>query len=87
MASCENCKFAIFQDFGYSNYTTEGTTFICSQSAHPKGEFDRFFGDNPDLEYATNCPTFVGGESIEMDVDRENYDELTDEQKIIFGEK
>lgn len=87
MKKCQDCKFAIFQDHGYSNYTVEGTTFECGVSAHPDGEFDRFYGDEPKLEYAEKCPHFAAGESIDMDVDRENIETLTEEQRIIFDGK
>ena len=33
--SCNQCKYAIMQDFGYSNYTVEGTTFYCFLKKHP----------------------------------------------------
>lgn len=73
----------MFQDVGYSNYTVEGTEFICMKKAHPDGEFDRFYGDNPQLEYAQVCPLFSAGEAIQMDVEGEDWGNLTEDQKSI----
>lgn len=33
--NCLNCRFAVHEDFGYSNYTVEGTTFHCGKRLHP----------------------------------------------------
>ncbi len=82
--TCIDCKFAVFQDYGYSNYTTEGTTFECRKSAHPDGNFDRFYGKDERLAYAGKCPQFSEGASIEMDCDGENEANLTPEQKEIY---
>ena len=50
--TCEGCKFGCLFDFGYSNYTVEGTEFFCAKSLHPDGHFDRFYGEDKRLEYA-----------------------------------
>lgn len=85
-ATCEDCKFAIFADYGYSNYTTEGTTFICAKGVHPDGEFDRWYGEEPKLQYASQCPIFVEGDAIHMDCDCDGISELTPEQLEIWKE-
>jgi len=82
--TCEDCKFAIFADYGYSNYTTEGTTFSCAKNAHPDGSFDRFYGEEKKLEYAAQCPSFVSGDSIHMDCDQYDLEVLTPEQRVIW---
>lgn len=87
MKSCNKCKFAVFQDYGYSNYTVEGTNFECRKNAHPEGDFDRFYGVDERLNYAEKCEGYVEDESIEMDCDRENYDDLSQEQKDIYDGK
>ena len=70
--NCGECRFALFEDYGYSNYTTEGTTFYCLRNAHPSDGFDRFYGRDDRLGYAAQCASFSEGEPVEMDVDGEN---------------
>lgn len=82
--NCGDCKFCIFKDHGYSNYTVEGTDMYCAKDKHPEAPFDRFYGEDYRLEFAKNCPSFTEGTSIEMDVDEENYDGLSQEQKEIY---
>lgn len=82
--TCLGCKFCICQDVGYSNYTVEGTDFLCAKKLHPEGRFDRWYGEDPRLKFAQKCTGFEHGEPIEMDVGHENYDGLTQEQKEIF---
>lgn len=78
--TCMNCRFAVHMDFGYSNYTTEGTTFACAKKAHPDGEFDEFYGEDKRLKYGADCKNFEAGEGVFMDVDHENEAELKPEQ-------
>lgn len=73
--TCDDCRYCFNEDYGYSNYTTEGTQFRCIKAAHPKGDFDRFYGETPDLEYAQQCPEFKPGNSFSMDVEGENANE------------
>ena len=47
--NCTSCKFAVLEDYGYSNYTTEGTNFRCGVGKHPDGEFDAFYGEEKNL--------------------------------------
>jgi hypothetical protein len=42
---------------------------------HPDGSFDEFYGEDSRLKYAQKCEYFAAGESIVIDVDRENLDE------------
>ncbi len=82
--TCDKCKWAIFVDYGYSNYTVEGTNFICGKNAHPDGTFDRFYNEDYRLHYAHQCIKAEEGDSLEMDCDRYVYDELTEEEKTYF---
>lgn len=86
MRTCQECKWCVQQDHGYSNYTVEGTHIECRKKVHPDGDFDRFYGTDERIKFAEKCTEFSEGGSIEMDVDRENYDTLTDEQKLIFDD-
>lgn len=82
--TCEDCKFCVLADYGYSNYTTEGTEFTCAKNLHPDGSFDRWYGKEPKLDYAQQCSGFEAGEAIRMDCDHEDLDSLTPEQKEIW---
>lgn len=86
MKSCNTCRLAIFDDYGYSNYTTEGTTFTCSKGLHPDGSFDRWFGEEEKLQFAEKCSAYEEGDSIDMDCDRDNLGGLTTEQRAIWDE-
>lgn len=79
--TCENCLHCFTIDFGYSNYTVEGTEFHCEIGAHPKAPFDRFYGTDPRLSYATICPTFIEGVGISMDVDGEELSSLSEDER------
>jgi hypothetical protein len=70
--TCEGCKFALLEDYGYSNYTVEGTTVHCLKRLHPDREgFDRWYGEDGRLLFAERCPGFVAGEPVEVDVEQE----------------
>lgn len=61
--SCCNCKFFIAQDYGYSNYTVEGTNYDCL--------LEDFNGFRPKYgsENAAICPNFSKGEYWHIDVE------------------
>lgn len=82
--NCRDCKFAVHMDYGYSNYTTEGTDFACGLKKHPDGQFDEFYGDDKRLKFAEQCECFEAGEGVWMDVDRENEADLTPEQRALY---
>lgn len=82
--TCQKCIYGCHFDFGYSNYTTEGTEFFCAKSKHPDGHFDEFYGDDKRLNYAEKCDTYQEGDGLWMDVEHENLAELTPEQKAIY---
>ena len=79
---CTNCRFAIFQDTGYSNWTVEGCTFFCALGVHPADGFDSYYSTDPGLKYAAECDAFEAGTCIELDVDGEN--EPTEDQLVIL---
>ena len=83
--SCNTCKYAVYKDYGYSNYTVEGTDFECAMNAHPSGTFDRFYGKAKELEFGLTCKKWQEGEPIQMDVERCNVCELSDEQKEVWA--
>lgn len=79
--TCETCHHCIRVDYGYSSYTVEGTEIHCELKLHPRGPFDRFYGEDGRLAFAEQCAGFVEGEPLDMDVDHEDYDELSAEDK------
>jgi len=70
-AKCDACRWCLLEDYGYSNYTVEGTYVHCLKELHPGSGFDRFYGDDSRLDVAASCPAFSPGEPVEVDVDRE----------------
>lgn len=85
--SCNDCEFALFNDYGYSNYTVEGTEFFCTLNFHPADGFDRFFGEDKRLNFADECAMFTKGEPISMDVEREELSNLTPKQRALFDRR
>jgi hypothetical protein len=86
-STCSNCEYAIFHDYGYSNYTVEGTTFYCAINKHPDGAFDRWYGESERLQFAEECDSFTEGDPIELDVEfSEEYDlkHLTEKEAEIY---
>jgi hypothetical protein len=82
--TCMNCRFSVHEDFGYSNYTTEGTTFHCAKKLHPDGEFDEFYATDKRLNYAAQCAGFEEGNGVSMDVEQELVAELTPAEKEVW---
>lgn len=83
--TCLGCQFGCHIDYGYSNYTVEGTTFRCAKKLHPGGEFDEYYGEDKRLEYAKECPGYEYGEGVSMDVEGEGEGDLTPEQRIVYA--
>lgn len=59
--SCYTCSHAFLKDYGYSNYTVEGTTLHCNY--HPNSPFDCFYGEAEGLNWAKNCPHYTEGDA------------------------
>ncbi len=60
--SCDDCKFCVYQDHGYSNYTVEGTNISCLADM-----FDDT--DSYSLGMASTCQYFNEGDHWSLDVD------------------
>jgi len=82
MRTCDDCKFCVYQDTGHSNWTVEGTDFYCGAKAHPNDGFDRWYKEDPNLNFAEQCLIFAPGVPIHMDVD--HTESLTPEEKRIY---
>lgn len=82
--TCDNCKFAYLEDHGWSNWTVEGTYVHCLLDLHPAAPFDRWYGEDSRLRFAERCTAFTKGSPARLDVDREEYDDLSDEHKALI---
>ncbi len=71
MKKCTDCKYCVQEDYGYSNWTVEGTTADCLVSSHPNFPVDRFYKEEPELNFADQCTNFCAGDGPEIDCDRE----------------
>lgn len=84
---CTDCKFCYEQDYGCSNYTVEETTVWCLRNAHPNFPKDRWYGEEPELEFANQCPLFIEGNSVKGYVEDSEEDilkELDQERKELM---
>lgn len=70
--SCITCKFFCVEDYGYSNYTVEGSTARCLLDKIDESEFDLHIGSTNDIYDATNCHTYNVGEYWHLDCDGED---------------
>ena len=82
---CTGCYHAVLQDHGYSNWTVEGTNVYCSKKLHSNDGFDRWYGENTDDNYANHCDSYRSGKPVGMDVDHEDYDSLSPDEKLRYN--
>lgn len=83
--TCKDCQYCFSQDTGYSNYTVEGTEFTCLNGTHPNKEgFDEFYGEAPELKYAQQCEHFTPGAGIRIDVEGDDWADVTEAQKELL---
>jgi len=92
MKTCTDCRYCIEADYGYSNYTVEGTNADCLLDLNPELPKDRFYGEEPALNFANECSKFSPGDSVQVDVDMElgGLEEYSDDPEIkelLRGEK
>lgn len=85
---CMNCRWAMFQDHGYSNWTVESTELHCMLSLNPNLPADYSYtssawGGLPAKSYneinsfAEECKAHEFGDPPSLDVDREDVKEKT----------
>lgn len=72
--SCDRCKYCLQQDYGWSNWTVEGTNTSCLLGLNPKFPDDRWYGKAESLKFAEKCEKFYAGEPVEVDCDMEHGD-------------
>lgn len=70
---CTACMFCKQSDFGYSNYTVEGTSVDCLWNANPKFPTDDSSEDKQAeaSAYAEQCEFYREGTGLYFDCDRE----------------
>lgn len=88
---CTDCKFCILEDYGYSNWTVEGTTVTCLLELNASFPADRWYGEASELEFANECTRFAEGSNMHIDVDNEqgariNYTEDPEVREILEKE-
>lgn len=65
------CIHAFLQDYGYSNYSCEGTNLLCVN--HPKKRFDSFYGEAEEHKFAEICRDYFKGKPKHQDVDSQYF--------------
>jgi len=85
---CTDCKYCIEEDFGYSNYTVEGTTVDCLLKLNPDFPKDRWYGEELALNFASKCKRFTAGDAVSVDCDHnsgelENYSDDIDIKALL----
>ena len=86
MKNCTDCAYAVMDDFGYSNYTVEGTTFYCGLKLHPEDGFDRWYGEDKRLGFADECKDYKKGDCVWIDVDAESVNSESDDPDVKWKE-
>ena len=82
--NCNDCRFHILRDEGYSNYTVEGVSFNCAKGLHPKAPFDNYYRKAVELGFAESCTSFTRGEGVHINVEREDIADMTPAQKEVL---
>jgi hypothetical protein len=88
MKTCTDCRYCICADYGYSNYTVEGTDVDCLLGKNAGMPSDKFYGRAECLGFAETCDTFMAGDCIEVDCDQEdgaleNYSDDADLKELL----
>ncbi len=77
--ACTTCVLLLRSDYGYSNYTCEGTTLSCLAELNPAlAGMEEVYGDlTPELatalDVALECPRYREGAPATLDVDTEGF--------------
>ena len=81
---CSECRYAVLVDYGYSNWTVEGTNLYCAKKLHPNDGFDHWYGENNEVRFADNCSGYVSGAPVLVDVDGEAMDGMSEDEREIY---
>ncbi|HEY7866536.1 MAG TPA: hypothetical protein VIC51_11100 [Psychromonas sp.] len=73
MKNCNDCRYAVNHEDGYSNYTVTGIDFTCLLNKHPDNGFDVWYGESKELSQADKCGSYTYSENAPayFDVDGE----------------
>jgi len=84
MKNCDECKYCLLQDYGYSNYTVEGTTADCLLKLNPNLPKDHFYGEAEGLDFADTCQKYTAGDNVYIDCDQEDgsLENYSDDEEI-----
>jgi hypothetical protein len=67
---CSNCRYSFCIEYGYSNYTVEGSDLYCVADFISRQGVDRFWNEEPVLQEAETCPWWTKIDvEITFDVD------------------
>ena len=82
---CTDCKYCIQIEYGYTNWTVEGTEDDCLLGLNPKFPVDNFYDKEPSLKFADDCSSFIKGNGVYVDCDIEdgNIWNYSDDPEII----
>lgn len=86
---CSGCVNSVVVDFGYSNWTVEGSVLHCAKNLNPKAPFDKWYGtDKRDL-FAEECAEFKEGDNVSLDVDLEDlpYKMSEEDKNLTYHER
>lgn len=90
--ACTTCLLCLREDYGYSNWTTEGTTLHCLAGLNPavEGEEEPWREPTPELaaalDVALTCPRYRQGAPATMDVDQEGIDYKAQRENAVTSE-
>ncbi len=85
-SKCTDCKYCVEEEYGYSNYTVEGTEVDCLLGLNPSLPEDRFWGEEPALKFAETCEKFEAGVGVDIDCDREDLTNSDDPLSSAYAE-
>jgi len=68
--TCLSCQLCYIQDYGYSNYTVEGSDIGCYADVFGEVEYDSYYSEEVYNSY--DCKYMSPGEHWDLDVDGEN---------------
>lgn len=84
--TCLDCRFAVEEDFGYSNYTLEGTHVHCLKNLNSDLPKDRWYGEESALLFAEECPSYEEGWHIRICVEESLQEAIEDIQDSVVVE-
>lgn len=84
--TCLDCRFAVEEDYGYSNYTVEGTDVHCLKKLNSDLPKDRWYGEESALFFAEECPSYEEGRHISICVEEPRQEAIEGIQDSVVVE-